>query len=234
MKKIFLLTLAAFSFICFHSADSSAESYIWKWTDENGTTHYTDNFIKIPEEFQEKAHRTSIVSHPSSKKNTPSKRSSSNSTRKSTSKKTIEVPDGEKIDPKTIETLKGLIEQLKGEVVRDQEIQRWHANKIAYFKLVSSLKGSLDSKNRLLEGLNAATHPKITGEIEWLSNNAALESSLLNSKLAGHYSAKTSHRFRAAVKDILGALPGKQKAMENMMTKLKWLKTNYALQQTQQ
>lgn len=208
---------------------SQAETNIWKWTDENGTVHLTDSSSRIPEEFQDQVEKSTVKSAPSAPKSTQ-KKSSVGPPSKPSKQKAKEIPDDEKVDPKTIEVLEKLVVQINGEIPRDQEFLKWHANKIAYFKLLSSLKGGLAVKKKLLEDLQAVQHPEIKKEMEWVSQNMAFESGLLSTKLAGHYSAKTSHRFRAAVKEIQAALPGKNKVVEDMGGKIKWLKATYAEQ----
>lgn len=188
---------------------SYSDDRMWKWVDDNGGVHYTDNISNVPPKYRSSAEGLTIYSLPSSQRR---------SNRYTPPLPPISPPQKIKklLSETDISILEKFINHIAKEVERDTEIIEMVNNEIAIRMTLGFLQRDWPIKNKLFKTLKKIRNLNISEQINWLSKNIEMEFKIVNTML----NPNNTFEFMAAKNLIRQAIPGKKNLLNVLRPKI--------------
>lgn len=228
--KIFVCTVSGlFLFTMLFLMEQPLEGAIFKWKDDRGKVHFTDDLTKIPDRYRLKAENAEAEETPPSEADfvAPEVAEPLPLEEDSVSEdKAVEEEETPAPEPEPVEEEKsGLTDEeraviqeaiafLQSEVARDQEFTQLHVNRANGKRLMRSIQDGLPGKQALADKLSNYDSPIIQEIQGYLQKNIDDESSI------NPVGPRLRTRMRRVITRLEGELPVKARLIEKLQKEI--------------
>ena len=147
-----------------------ADAAIYKWKDENGKTHFTDNPTKVPEAFRKKP----FIKNPKSRKETPKARGKETQDKEASEKQaTTEKPAETEI--KEGDKQEAAVNFLKEDILRYEKFYSWPTSRSKFRAVKGAVAGATSQKQALLDQVSPHDLPLLKEVAAFLEASIAAD-----------------------------------------------------------
>ncbi|MBT7179855.1 MAG: DUF4124 domain-containing protein [Nitrospina sp.] len=158
-----------------------ADAAIYKWKDENGKTHFTDNPTKVPEAFRKKP----FIKNPKSRKETPKARGKETQDKEASEKQATtekpaetEIKEGDKQEGLTEgqrSAATAAVNFLKEDILRYEKFYSWPTSRSKFRAVKGAVAGATSQKQALLDQVSPHDLPLFKEVATFLETSIAAD-----------------------------------------------------------